>query len=918
MSDIRARTSVWKGLNRMPYIADGEMRDMKNLCSDAYPYLTTRKGRKPYKFDIYIPSPEGEAYRDIARLPEPCMDEMENVYKLTESYAEDEYISGEFYYYDAATKTWVQGIKDTNFLGETRTDIMYGGTQTLISTAYRDSFSNNTYVFYCSEYSYLAGMTNKGCTVYNPPGTCSYYITRDRVRYIGEDNGIFKKGKYYAYKVYAEVYWASSSGSYSEVSFLFSPSNASHYGNVYRYYNTAATTASISYNYIKPTGETSTETFTVRNGSLFTAVFRGYGYWEEIDVKEYEVVDSMPENPTDGQQVLYLGTYYGAPVESTYYACKYTLNTAGEELYFYTKATSATGYTSVTFLPEATKNNLGKIYRYSGIQKNGFAKCDYLNGEYKWVTVPHPKVKRTVTIAEYITDYKNIELDKILEIAAFEGEIAVIFTTKSGENKLLYNKQIYDVNNMTLEPGKKLSIAGNRLIVGESGAYIHIKDGATNFFKVGSAFSRTVYGEYAAYGNGGEKVRYSNIYGRVSSGESEFHLWTQSSADSEDASYKAVAAGLATPGTNFSVTFNGKTYYLTSKSAKYEKKVFEWGVGSRVYYDYGEYLQITATGVKEDFSWDNYDTGFGLGFTFASTDPHYYDVVAWKKRLWGYDKNVVHGTVSDIFAASGIVDWVTGNNTYLEAISQPIWQGGNITGLAALSNALILLKEDSLTMFTGNYPAIMSGSTIPCRGLNAENRESVAVGNESVFYLSQDGVYRFTGGIPQCISRDIKIKGTEAVGASDGNKYWLSLKEENGNYALYVYDANLGIWHKEDNTHVSSFTMLHGEMYMVDADSNEVYNINTQQEDVEWEMVLWFDEGTYKKKKYKELSFRGDVGKCELQIKYDDGEWQAIRWTEDKLQAKLIPCPCEEFMIKLKGCGICQIKSLDRVYEIIE
>ena len=100
MPDIRARTSVWKGLNRMPYIADGEMRNMKNLCSDAYPYLTTRKGRTPYKFDIFIPSPEGEAYRDIARLPEPCDAEMENVYKLTESYAADEYVSGAFYYYN--------------------------------------------------------------------------------------------------------------------------------------------------------------------------------------------------------------------------------------------------------------------------------------------------------------------------------------------------------------------------------------------------------------------------------------------------------------------------------------------------------------------------------------------------------------------------------------------------------------------------------------------------------------------------------------------------------------------------------------------------------------------------------------------------------------------------------------------------
>ena len=116
--------------------------------------------------------------------------------------------------------------------------------------------------------------------------------------------------------------------------------------------------ASISYNYLKPTGETSTETFSVSQNSTFRAYLRSYSYWEEIDANEYETVTQMPENPADGQQVLYLGTYYGAPVERTYYTCASILNAANEELYFYTKATSATEYTSVTYLPEASEDNL--------------------------------------------------------------------------------------------------------------------------------------------------------------------------------------------------------------------------------------------------------------------------------------------------------------------------------------------------------------------------------------------------------------------------------------------------------------------------------------------------------------------------------------------------------------------------------
>ena len=89
-----ARTATFKGLNRAPYISDGEMRSMKNLSSDAFPFLTTRKGREPYTFTTYIPSPEGEAYRDIERLPVPSAEEQGRVYKITTDAVVPEYTLG--------------------------------------------------------------------------------------------------------------------------------------------------------------------------------------------------------------------------------------------------------------------------------------------------------------------------------------------------------------------------------------------------------------------------------------------------------------------------------------------------------------------------------------------------------------------------------------------------------------------------------------------------------------------------------------------------------------------------------------------------------------------------------------------------------------------------------------------------------
>ena len=97
MSDMSAKTSIWRGLNRMPFIKDGEMRNMKNLSSDSYPYLTTRKGRKPYTFPINIPATPGNGYvADVTVLPDNLTeDDQGKIYKLV-----GEFEAGNFYKYD--------------------------------------------------------------------------------------------------------------------------------------------------------------------------------------------------------------------------------------------------------------------------------------------------------------------------------------------------------------------------------------------------------------------------------------------------------------------------------------------------------------------------------------------------------------------------------------------------------------------------------------------------------------------------------------------------------------------------------------------------------------------------------------------------------------------------------------------------
>lgn len=891
-----ARTAAFKGLNRAPYIADGEMRSMKNLSSDAFPFLTTRKGREPYTFTTYIPSPEGEAYQDIDRLPTPCMEEQGKVYKITTDAVVPEYTLGGYYYYSG--NEWVEGRKDSLFEGTVR-ETLLNGTTLLSVYCEVTEFTDERYVYHLN-----SGMVDGGIETYE----------NKKVKYLGETNEHFTFGKTYEYRLdMVEAYWRVKGSTTGSTAYALGSLAEVPEASIDRARNRA---------YFKYTGAT-TEEYT--QNEIYICRVKGYGRWVEVEGC-YELADgSMPEAPEEGLQVRYINSaLYGAPLLAERYVCQCDIDDDGNIACFYVVTDNETTE-NTTFLPQATSEKTGIIYSYNGLTTAGeFAKCrSDGNGAYAWTQVEHPDVERTVTLKDYLDNYEGCGMTKLLEIGALNGNLTALFYDGENTAKLYHNGKLHEgINSLTEKSGKKLVTVGNRLIVGESGSYLHEKDGAITFSPSAGVFSYSVEmarRKYQSAAFSGEYV-YPTACGRADTGTATFELWSPIKLEKYYApgeNLKELAEALAVEGTGFCVcgarSENSVKQYLKVKSVTYESKKLMGG--SNVGEEYADRLYIVADGTTEDFSWFEDEAGKNDTLTFESTDPHYNDVVAWKKRLWGYEKNVLHGTAADIFNDDGVVDWIAGDNTYTESISQPIWQGGNITGITALREALALFKEDSITLVMGNYPAIMSSSTISCRGLSADNRRSVAVANESVFYLSYDGVYKFSGGVPECISRDAKITGTDAVGASDGNKYYLSLLENDGNYAMYVYDISLGLWHKEDDVRIISFVMIDGDMY--GATETEIYNLNAPRTEKEWEAEFWYDEGTHRKKKYNGFHIRGKAGISEVLIKADDGEWQTIHWSEDKLDFKFPPIECEELSIKIKGKGICEIKSLDRDYEVI-
>ena len=874
-NEMTARTSIWKGLNRMPYIEDGELRSMKNLSSDAYPFLATRKGREEHKVSVYVPGNPGDGYlKDVTELPEASLDYAEEIVKVTSNPEEAMFASGEYYHYDGK---WVEGINNKDFKGVAEE----------ISSDYKTKeFKRDRYIY--NDNTYAKDYENH---IY---------------KYVGENYGQFEKGKTYQYCLHIEAYWdklTSNDATGNKLDDVLSEEDIP--------VPTESYAASRTYFYYR--GKT-TEDF--EKFQRYRCFVKGHGYWKEVpDV--YELVTTMTDKES-GANVRYIGNYSGSGVPLAYYTCEMDYF-SGNPVYFYAKTETYGGEAiTETNLPEASAETFGKTY-YSGTKEGGYYVCVWDGNQYKWEETERPMVEKQVPFRELATNHLGVGLAKIYEIGQLNGKLAVLFKDGNGEMQLYYEQKLFKTKDVSETPGKKLQTMGNKLIVGENGSYLY-RDKETKELKlypVANKFSKTISAESIEYAPG--KIKHSFIETGYSKDNAVKLQLYSSNGDGYKDVYEGLVASAEESGTvDFKFEINGNVFYVQTIPGKvtYEahKEIGGYYDGTYTRITYADVLTIYANGMKEAFSWNSEKKDGEI--SFASTTSYLPDVEVWKKRLWGYTENYLQGTVQDVFDESGAIDWVTGDNTATESISQPIWQGGNITGLAALSEALILFKEDSLTVFTGNYPAIMQASTIPARGLIAEDRESVAVANEYVYYMSNDGVYRFGGGIPYNISGNAKINGTEAVGGTDGKKYRLSIKEDSGEYGLYVFDSSLGVWHKEDNIRAVSFCVIGGKMYM--ATDTQIYKLDAINEDLEWEAELWYDEGTYDLKKYKSFSARGNLGNCEIYLKADDGEWQAYAFTDNKLDIRTEPFWARELSIKLKGKGMCEIKSLDRIFEVVK
>lgn len=327
--------------------------------------------------------------------------------------------------------------------------------------------------------------------------------------------------------------------------------------------------------------------------------------------------------------------------------------------------------------------------------------------------------------------------------------------------------------------------------------------------------------------------------------------------------------------------------------------------------------------------------------TIARKMPEMDFVIESGNRLWGCKYGMVDGkTVNEIYASKlgDFRNWNCFMGISTDSYAASCGTDGQWTGAITHLGYPLFFKENCLHKVYGTAPSSYQIQTTACRGVQKGSSKSLAIVNEVLYYKSRGGVCAYDGSLPTEISDAFGgVLYSDAVGGGHRNKYYLSMKNSGGIWNLFVYDARLGVWHREDNTHANAWCSCRDEMYYIDAADGKIRTVlgsgQTETEKIQWRAETGLFVSVLSSAKYPDYAAdKKYVGRLMLRmaldpgatmqayVEYDSsGVWEQL-WsmTGKTLQTFTFPVRprrCDHFRLRLVGQGGAKLYNLTKTLE---
>lgn len=389
---------------------------------------------------------------------------------------------------------------------------------------------------------------------------------------------------------------------------------------------------------------------------------------------------------------------------------------------------------------------------------------------------------------------------------------------------------------------------------------------------------------------------------------------------------KISATGIGTGLTKYDgVTISGAA--APEGSGESVKKQVEKLNGTVVIYDCGENY-ITVIGLLDAVVTQTSGT-----LKIAREVPEMDFVTECGNRLWGCKYGVVNGkTVNELYCCvlGDFKNWRRYLGVSTDAWSAGVGTDGRFTGAITHLGYPLFFKEDCVHKIYPSASGAHQVVTINCRGVQRGSERSLAIVNEVLYYKSRTDVCAFDGSLPQTVSTALGNEHfSDAHAGSCGDKYYISMKNEHGEWNLFAYDVLKSIWVKEDGAQAAAFTEKGNDLYMLTADGR-VLTIKGTAGTPETAGTEWYAESgvigfEYPDKKYlSRFNFRMSMAKgskADFYLQYDSsGLWEHMGHIEGSdlrtFTLPIRPRRCDHLKMKISGSGEFKLYSIARILEV--
>ncbi len=241
-------------------------------------------------------------------------------------------------------------------------------------------------------------------------------------------------------------------------------------------------------------------------------------------------------------------------------------------------------------------------------------------------------------------------------------------------------------------------------------------------------------------------------------------------------------------------------------------------------------------------------------------------------------------------------------------------------------------REDSMTTVYGSMPSAFQTKNTELAGVKGGERKSLERMEGLLFWLSNDGIVIYDGSktyLQEQVFGDWPI--SKVISKAGGRKLYMAadlgkhpFADGERLYAVLCYDAQSGLWTKENNPGIKSMTYMDGTVYALTSDRIITMNGLCGKETAEIGISSYvefgdFTDGDLNRKAVNRVQLRMELEEdawVNIWIGYDGEDWTRLQYLEAgkkrSVYIPVIPRRCDHYRIRIEGGGKWTLYSMAR------